>query len=401
MSFCPFQPQQSLIDANDVHETMRTTAPVHRVVDPYGLDAYIVTGYDNVASLLTDTRIVNKRPGGPSGSPGLPLPPALATNLLNTHPADHKRLRALAAPAFSRRNRSKMQAAVSRHVDDVLSRLPSTADRNGHVDLIRDVTTPIPVRVIAELLGVHGSEDRSRFFEAATTLTQQSAGPSAEGDRLRAESVRTILAVLYKLIDSKRTAPDDGLISEWVHAQQGSVDISDDELVSLAFLTFVAGFENSVYQIANALVTLTQLDRYSVLNEVQTPDLWNRRVSWLVDVSLPLSLSIRRFATEDIVVGDHHIPAETPIYLSIRSATNDPARNGRATLAFGRGAHYCLGAELATMQLDLTCQKLLTRWPETALVRPVEELPHRDTWRNHGPTTLPAALYQPTRTANS
>lgn len=390
----PFALGLSVVAATQLHDALREAAPVHRTLGPEGHDAAIVTRYDDVSALLADRRIVNVRPGGPKGSPGLPLPPMLARNLLNTDVDDHRRLRGLAAPAFSRRHLQEVRDLVASHVDSQLDGLAEAGNNGEQVDLFSGLTSPLPARVIAEMLGIE-DDAAHRFREAAADVmaVEVPSKRSGKSDDPRVPAMTSIVVILYEVIAQKRASPDGGLISEWIAARDSSDKLSEEELLSLAFLVFLAGFENSVYQIANAIALLAERDRADVLSLMQDETAWRQYLPSLAFDAVPGSYATRRFATEDIDVAGVVIPRGLPIYLSLRAASTDPNRGERPHLTFGRGPHFCPGSDLAMMQLDIAVRKLFARFPALKVLGTVDELPQRPTWRTHGPTSVPTLLH--------
>lgn len=384
----PFPIGSSLSEAEELHDRLREAGPALRATDPDGHPVWVITRYDDVAGLLVNPRIVNVRPAGPKGSPGLSLPPALARNLLNMMPDDHRRVRALAAPAFTRRRIGPMRTLVENHVVDLLDQLET--DESGTADLLAGLTSPLPARVIAEVLGIDG-EAASRFRAAAAdVMSLDPSDPSS--NEVRVPAMTTIVMVLLEVINNKRANPGDDVISEWIAARDAEDRLTEEELTSLAFLVFLAGFENSVYQIANAIGVLLRQDRSEVLAEIEDDVRWRRRVQQLVLEAAPGSFAIRRFNLDELIIGDQVIPAGSSLYLSLRAATADPARGDRPDLAFGRGPHYCLGADLAVMQLDITVRSVFQRYPKMELAAELDSLEQRRSWRTHGPERLPVRL---------
>lgn len=382
----PFELGISVTEAAVLHDRLREAGPVIQATDPDGIPVWVITRYEDVSRLLVDPRIVNKRPGGPSGSPGLKLPPALAANLLNLWPEDHRRIRALAAPAFSRRRVGAVREMIQRCVDELLDAIePNSAEP---VDLMTSLTAPLPVMVITELLGV-GSDDAREFRAAAAEVMSVDPSDTAS-DAVRVPAMTKIVMVLMKVIHEKRAHPGDDVISEWIAARDEEDKLTEEELMSLAFLVFLAGFENSVYQIANAIGVLLGEDRGELLTTLDDEPRWRERVQKLLFEAAPGSFAIRRFPLDDIVVGDVTIPAGSPLYLSLRAATADPERGDRPELFFGRGPHYCLGADLAVMQLDITTRSVFKRFPSLTSAEDLTSLPMRMSWRTHGPVRLPA-----------
>lgn len=398
---CPFPIGMSNAAANELHDRLRYSGRTHDAVDPDGIDVVVVTHYDDVAALLVDPRIVNRRPGGTNAadgarrSPGLQLPPALANNLLNMWPNDHRRVRALAAPAFSRRRMTSIRPVIEKFVNSLLDKIESTAKPTETVDLLADLTSPLPAMVITEILGIE-LEEADEFRSAATNMMAiDPANPAS--DTLRLPAMTKIVMVLLSVIARKRENPTDDVISEWISARDEQQQLTEQELIALAFLVFIAGFENSVYQIANGFGVLLETDdRADLLAIVNDEKAWRARADRLVLEAAPGSYAIRRFPNENIEVGDRTIERGTPLLLSLRAATNDPARGDRPDLAFGRGPHYCLGAELAVIQLEIATREAFRRWPNMKLTQPLESLATRQTWRTQGPTSLPVFVQGPT-----
>ncbi|MGV9865117.1 hypothetical protein [Rhodococcus koreensis] len=151
----------SLTEAEELHEGLRETG---RALPAADHPVWVITHYNDVAGLLANPRIVNVRPDGPEESPGLKLPPALARNLLNMMPDDHRRVRALAALAFARRRIESVRDVVQQHVDELLDQLDDSP--GGTSDLVAELTSPLPARVIAEVLGIDGGA-AAKFRAAA------------------------------------------------------------------------------------------------------------------------------------------------------------------------------------------------------------------------------------------
>ncbi|MGB3674146.1 MAG: hypothetical protein WA988_06890, partial [Candidatus Nanopelagicales bacterium] len=298
---------------------------------------------------------------------------------------DHRRVRALAAPAFSKRRMAALRPAIESHVNDLLSAVEQSG---GEVDLFAALTSPLPAMVIAELLGVD-ADSATRFRAAAASLTEFDLG---RADSVQFEALATIVGILSSIISAKRDTPADDLISEWVAVRDHQDRLSEAELMSLAFLVFLAGFENSVYQIANAIGALLDEDRAVVLDTVADDTLWHHRLRELVLEAAPGSFAIRRFAAEDITVGGQFIEKGSALMLSLRAAMNDPDKGDRPGLEFGRGPHYCLGAELAMMQLDIATRTVFRRFPHIEAVKPLNDLRRRRSWRTHGPVELPVRI---------
>lgn len=247
--------QQTLIDPAElaadpyaVYAQFRLAGPVHRITGTDGLPAWLVTGYDDVREALADPRLsLDKHNAGPGGYRGMALPPTLDANLLNMDPPDHTRIRHLVARAFTPRQIEQLREPIQRTADQLLDAIAP----HERADLIASYAAPLPITVICDLLGV-APADRLDFRAWTDALV---APDPARPSRAK-EAVGSMLSFLTKLIADKRTAPADDLLSALIAVRDQEDRLSEDELMSLAFLILVAGYENTVHLIGNAVLTL-------------------------------------------------------------------------------------------------------------------------------------------------
>ncbi|MGH3417175.1 MAG: cytochrome P450, partial [Actinocrinis sp.] len=176
-----------------------------------------------------------------------------------------------------------------------------------------------------------------------------------------------------------------------ITARDGEDRLSEDELLSLAFLILTAGYENSVHLISASLARLLTDGELARAVRAQpsphSPDM-DRLLDDHLRQDQPLTTAFRRFPTEDIKIGDTVIPAGDTVMLAISAANHDPAANG-AHLSFGHGAHYCLGAPLARLEARIAIWTLLHRLPDLALAVPYTDLRWKADFRQHALTALP------------
>lgn len=278
---------------------------------PDGSTAWLVTGFDDVRAGLADPRLSLSRANSTGGYSGFTLPPALDRNLLNLDPPDHTRLRKLVSGAFNGRQvagmRDKIQATAERLLDGL----------TGTVDLLAEYAAPLPIITISDLLGVP-ADHVGDFRDWTDALMTQ-------GSR---DAVVSMYQFMVTLIAAKRAEPADDLISAMIEARDGDDRLSEDELLSLAFLVLWAGYENSVHLLANSI--LRRLD-----GPVDTEE--------LLRVANPNLHAIRRFPLEDIEIGGEIVPKGQTVLLGIQAANESSTQH----LTFGAGIHYCVGAPLA------------------------------------------------------
>ncbi|MFE4668663.1 cytochrome P450 [Streptomyces sp. NPDC056716] len=353
----------------DVYRQLRDSAPVHRISGPDGTPAWLVTRYDDVRAALADPRLsLDKRHATASGYRGFALPPALDANLLNMDPPDHTRIRRLVGNAFTPRRITHLRTPV-RHTAD---RLLDALGPDGTTDLIAAYAAPLPITVISDLLGVPGPHRRDFRVWTDALVAPDPRRPEAARD-----AVAALLAFFTALIADKRATPGDDLLSDLIAVRDEGDLLSENELMSLAFLILFAGYENTVQLIGNAVLALLHHpDQLAALRE--DPGRLPAAVEEFARYEGPALLAIRRFPTEDITLGGVTVPAGETVWLSLSAANRDPARFpgadrldlGRDTsghLALGHGIHYCLGAPLARAETEIALAALLERFPRLAL----------------------------------
>ncbi|MFZ3474901.1 cytochrome P450 family protein [Streptomyces sp. 4.24] len=371
---------------------LRDTEPVHRIAGPGGEPAWLVTRYDDVRSALADPRLsLDKKNAGEGGYRGLSLPPALDANLLNMDPPDHTRLRKLVSRAFTPGRVEGLRAPIRRTADRLLDALGP----DGTADLIAAYAAPLPITVICDLLGV--PEDRREDFRSWTDAL---IAPDPTRPQAAKHAVGSMLAFFVELIAHKRENPADDLLSDLIAVRDTDGDrLSEDELTSLAFLILVAGYENTVQLIGNALhALLDDPDRLARLR--RDPSKLPAAVEELARYDGPALLAIRRFPTVDVTIGEVRIPAGETVLLSLSAANRDPARfvhpdevdfdrDTSGHLALGHGIHYCIGAPLARAEVEIALAALLDRFPGLDLAEP--DARWRPSLRARGLVELPVA----------
>ncbi|MFD7336086.1 cytochrome P450 [Streptomyces violascens] len=384
-------------DPYATYERLRKEAPVHRIRLPDGTDVWLVLSESDVRAGLTDPRLsVNKAHAG-NGYKGFSLPPALDANLLNIDPDDHLRLRRLVSKAFTPRYVEGMRHQIEDASEQLADAFAERLKADGSVDLIAAFARPLPVALIGDLLAVPEA-DRHAFSGWVTTMLD----PGSAGELVAA--IGHIHRFLLDLVAARRAEPGDDLLSELIAARDEGDRLSEDELVSLAFLILMAGSENTQHVISSGiLVLLSHPGQLAALRA--DPELMPGAVEELLRYVNPNQMAIRRFPTEPVDVGGVTVPAGDTVLLCLAAAHRDPARypdpdrfdihrEDTTHLALGQGMHYCLGAALARMQFQRALATLIHRFPELALARPADALAWRTTFRSHALKELPVRLGQ-------
>jgi cytochrome P450 len=374
-------------DPYPTYARLRSSAPVHRATIPDGRGVWLITRYEDVLAVLKDQRFVKDWRSALTPEQLAEIPPIpevmkpLSRNMLDTDPPDHERLRALVSKAFTLRLIERMRPRVQAIADGLLD---AVKDR-GEMDLIDDYAFPLPITVIAELLGVP-AEDRNNFREWSYAAVSGNASQEYLEEVL-IPHMQAFTDYLRALFEEKRGNPGDDLVSALVRAEEAGDKLSEDELLGMVFLLLVAGHETTVNLIGNGVLALLQHpDQLQKLKD--DPSLIKPAVEELLRYDGPVETSTERFAREDIDIGGTVIPRGEMVLVVLAAADHDPqrfsdpdeldiTRTDNRHLAFGKGIHHCLGAPLARMEGQIAISTLLRRMPNLRLKGSSESL----SWR--------------------
>jgi cytochrome P450 len=297
-------------------------------------------------------------------------------SLLENEPPRHTRLRRLIAAAFGRGHTERLRPWVRAVATDMVARLAAAIGAAGSADLLTHVAAPLPVEVIAELLGVP-TPDRHRLrpwsnaivtmYEYGLPATEAAAAEDAAGE---------FAAYLRALAATRESTPGDDLISDLVSVRDGTDRLSGDELVGTAVLLLMAGHEATVNVIGNGVLALlrhrTEWERLTT-----DPTLLPTAVEELIRYDAPLQL-FERTAVVATTVAGHALAPGDRIAALLGAAARDPkvfpdpnrldvGRTPNAHLGFGAGIHYCVGAPLARVEIAAALEALTTRLPNLRL----------------------------------
>ena len=374
-------------DPHPTYARLREEAPVFRATLGWRRRAWLIACYDDVAALLRDARFAKdplnvREPGRRAAGPWVPgfLRP-LTRNMLDLDAPDHTRLRALVQKAFTPRLVEGLRPRIQALVDELLAK----AERNRPAELVRDLALPLPLTVIAELLGVPAA-DRPRFHRWSDRILSGSPGIGA---LLLLPAVRSLLAYLRRLFAERRAAPRDDLLTALVQAEEEGDRLDEDELLGMVFLLLAAGHETTVNLIGTGVLALLQ-NPEECGRLRRDPSLIRPAVEELVRFTSPVEVATERYAREDLEIAGVPIRRGEMVLGLIGSANRDPsqftapdtldlAREPNRHLGFGLGAHYCLGAPLARLETQVALSSLLERAPDLRLAVRPDEL----RWRKH------------------
>jgi cytochrome P450 len=371
---------------------LRQSGPVRRVIQPHGEPAWLVTGYAQARTALTDPRLA-KTPAAFAHTLDPALRSAVSSHMLNVDPPEHTRLRRLVTAAFTRRRVEQLAPRIRQLTDELLDPI---AGGTGF-DLIAQFAYPLPIGVICELLGVppEGREDFHHWSLAMVNSQVLGADAFAEASSALTEYLR-------KLIAAKRRHPGDDLTSSLVAARDDGDRLSEDELTSLLNLLLVAGHETTVNLIGNGVCgLLTQPGAWAWLAE--GPGRVPAAIEELLRFDGPLQTTTRRVARETFEFGGATIDAGDIVLVALLAANRDAtvlpdaelldlARAPSQHLAFGHGLHFCLGAPLARLEGQIALTGLLARFPGLRLAVPREEILATRGVLMHGLQALPVSF---------
>ncbi|MHC1558531.1 cytochrome P450 [Actinomycetospora sp. C-140] len=322
--------------------------------------------------------------------PGTALIEPIDLSLLALDPPDHARLRRLAQPTFAPRRLAQYRETAR----TVTARLLDDAATRGTFDLTADLAAPLPISVIAELLAIP-DVDTPRFARWGRALGAALDGVrSVRHAHALARATADLRALFADLVERRRADPGEDVISQLVHALDAGT-LTLDELVSLAQLLLVAGFETTTNLVGNAVRALHATGTWDDL--VADPGLAAGTVEETLRFDPPVQLTAR-FAHDDVEIGGQRLRKDSGVLVLLASAGRDPAahpdpdrfdpRREQATahLAFSGGAHYCLGAALARLEGEVALEMLAERMPR---LRPAGRIEPRVATVLRGPTRFP------------
>jgi len=296
--------------------------------------------------------------------------------MLQQDPPTHTRLRRLVSRAFTPRAVESLRPRLEKVVAECLDRIEARA-ADGSVDLIAELALPVPSTVICEMMGVP-LEDRERFTVWTAQATHGLASLMAPPEVIEtARAAGGHLAEYFEgLIAERREKLGDDVLSNLLRAESAGDRLSHDELLSQSIGLLIAGFETTIGLIGNGVRQLL-LHPGELRRLREHPELIERAVEECLRFDGPIMLTVR-ILHEDAEFGGKTLPANAMVMALLASANRDPAhfadperfdvtRDPNPHLAFGGGAHLCLGAHLARLEAQLAIGGLVARFPEMAL----------------------------------
>jgi cytochrome P450 len=376
----PFARANALAIAPD-YAALRRQSPVSRVLTPAGDPAWLVTSFEEAKEVFRDRRFGRSHPApeqasrishaaiqdGPSGD-------------FDTEEQEHKRMRRMLAPAFS----APRMRALGDHIQDLTDRCLDAmqAAHDAHpgepVNLTELLAFPLPVLVICELLGVP-FDDRAHFRSLSERIAVMDGGADAQA------AMTEFKAYMTRLADAKRANPQADVISDMVAVQADDPTFTDDDLARMGAGLLFAGHETTSTRIAMGVLFLltdtARRDRFAADPDGQV----NQTVEEILRMTATSGTGLLRYAHEDVEIGGTRIMRGDAVLISSDAANRDaaaftgpdefdPGRTPNVHLAFGTGAHVCIGANLARTELRTVFPALFRRFPGMRLAVGLDDI---------------------------
>jgi cytochrome P450 len=355
----------------------------------------LVARYDHVLEVLHDpARFSTRRPEMPMRQR---LDPFGAPTVLLSDPPVHTRLRKLVSKAFTPRRIHELEPRIRSITSALLDRVA----RKGSFEVMADLANPLPVIVIAEMLGVSAGdhEQFKRWSNAMISSFRPDAiGEVAEEAIAAKDALRAYFAAE---IEKRRAAPSDDLVGALVAARDETGALSEGELLAFVVLLLLAGNETTTNLIGNGLLTLCRYpEQFERLR--QDRELLSTAIEEMLRFDPPVQMTVR-MAEQDTSIGGTAVARNSLTFVLLAAANRDSrqfpnperfdiARTPNEHVAFGEGIHFCLGAPLARLEGAIAIGSVLERFPKLRLVDPVAKLDYRGSLALRGLQSLPLAI---------
>lgn len=346
--------------------------------DTYGMACAL--SYDTVRTALRDKRMGRACPAEMVPEVPAHLAPFYkieSHSMLELEPPVHTRLRAQVLRAFTSRRIAALAPEIMALSHDLINAFPAEP-----FDLLRAFAKPLPVIIIARLLGVPEQDADQLLAWSNAMVAMYQAVRNRQVEEAASAAAQDFSTYLQDVIAQKRKSPGDDLISTLIAAADDGEKLSEDELITTCILLLNAGHEATVHTIGNSTKTLL---------ETGHRDITDGCVEELLRYDPPLHL-FTRYVYEDLTIGGHSFTRGDQIACMLGAANRDPAaypdpdrfdptRPIKQNTSFGGGIHFCVGAPLARLELKIALDTLFTRCPNLKMITKPE---YADVYHFHG-----------------
>lgn len=354
-----------------------------------GAPAWLVTRYEDVLMLLKDERTVKDWPPVTRWVHLIAGP--ITRHMLNKDAPDHTRLRRLVHKAFTPSLIERWRGRIQNVCDELLDKL----EGNSRIDLMTDYSLPLPLTIMAELLGMPVAE-RGRFHRRSRSSLSHSTILGVLG---AAPDQRLLTHQIRKLVERRRRDPGEDLVTALVQAEDEGDKLSEKELVGTIFFLLIAGYETTVNLIGVGALALIQ-DLRQRQRFLEDSAITESALEELLRYTSPLDVATQRFACEDMTINSVKVSRGDVLFAVLGSANRDEtefanpdildlSRSPNKHLAFGQGVHFCLGASLARLDGQIALTTLFNRFPNLRLAQSPESLRWRKSLIVRGLESLP------------
>jgi cytochrome P450 len=349
-----------------IYKKMRAEQPVYH--DPER-DNWNIFRYKDVLWVLSDYETFSSRFTGGEGGEGEPF----SASMIATDPPKHRQLRNLVSQAFTPRAVNALEPRIQEIVREHLEKVEGA----GEMDVIQDLGYPLPVIVIAEMMGIP-AEDRDKFKHWSDNIVALAdlRGDVDTSAFIENPSILEMSAYFMNMIEHRRQNPGDDLISGLLKANIDGETLNLVEMLGFCALLLVAGNETTTNLIGNAMLTFSE--HPEAWDKLRTdPKLLPQALEEVLRYRSPVQ-SMFRVTTRELEVAGTKIPAGAPLVAWIGSANHDQdqyeqadhfrlERQPKGHLGFGHGIHYCLGAPLARLEAGIALGEMIKRFNRVAL----------------------------------
>ncbi|MDX2706963.1 cytochrome P450 [Streptomyces sp. NPDC059718] len=374
---CPFDFAEALEFDPQLKQFMENEQ-ISRIKLPHGEgEAWLVTRYEDVRTVTTDRRFSRAAVVG-KDFPRMTPEPIVQDEAINVmDPPDSSRLRSLVSKGFTPRNVEHMRPSIERVVAELLDGMEESG---SPADLVEHLAAPLPLAAICEVLDIP-DEDSWELRGHARTMMDFS--PDNRDNAVHSKAY--LREYFTKLTAERRARPGDDLVSVLATARDGDEILNDKELAVMAMVLLITGQDTTSNEIGNIAYTLLTRPRELAMLREQPDRIPQAIEEMLRYIPFRKGVGIPRIAVEDVEMGGVLIRAGDVVHVSYLTANRDPEkfdrpdeldldRTGTPHMTFGWGGHHCLGAPLATMELQVAFRELLRRFPDLRLAKPADEV---------------------------